>query len=161
MVDKGRVAAALRERPFGRIIGIVYVKMGDCPNRYVGKTCLGKTESLAGKELKVAVSTDMDNDVSPIDLLDPEVSGKILVWRGAFGIMKDLADLAVTPRPITTPLGLDMDCRIAKREPGDQDLPVMDHAQPGRIAPEFMDTALHFLRERTEVRHERIHIHLH
>ena len=95
MIDQDRVAPPFGNRPLRRVVGVVDVEVGDCPDGDIGVTGIREGDRLAGEELEVPVRADMDDRIRTKHLLDVAVSREVLVGRRDIRVMEDLADLAV------------------------------------------------------------------
>ena len=109
------------------VICIVDIEVWDCSNCNIRKTPVRWSSGFSGQELKISMSSHMDDNISTKHPFKPSVSRKVLVCRGNLRIVEDPACLTITPRAGTSPLWLDADDRITIGYSGDNDFTIMHH----------------------------------
>ena len=97
MVNKAGEAPTFGDCAFRGVVGVVDIKMGDCPDSDVRVTVFGKPYAFSGKEFKIPVGSDMYEHISPKSVFKVPVGCKILVSRGDFRVVQDLTDIPVAP----------------------------------------------------------------
>ena len=135
VVHERREASSLRNRSFGRVVGVVDVEVGCGTYAYHGIAVWTDPGVLPRKELHVAVRTHMYHCIGAPHLLVIVVGGQILVrWRTE-RVVEYLAHLSVAPRAVASPLGLYSYGDVAEHHSCDQYLTVQDHALARRLPP--------------------------
>ena len=74
--DDHRVRAALGQRGLGRIVGGIEIDVRHLADQPVGPVARAKARLLAGHEFERAVHAEMQQDIGPPDLAQPEVEGR-------------------------------------------------------------------------------------
>ncbi|OPY50321.1 MAG: hypothetical protein A4E51_01766 [Methanosaeta sp. PtaU1.Bin055] len=109
VIDQDGVAASLSDRPLGRVVGVVDVKVRQISDPDIGITVSGEADRFSRKKFQVSVGSYMHNHIRTKAILDVSVRGQILVGGRHIRIVEDLAYLTVTPRPGAASLGLGTD----------------------------------------------------
>ena len=128
VIDQHGITAPFGHHAFGRVVGVVDVKMGQGADGDVRPAGAGQAGPLAGQPLQVAVGAYMDNHVGAENMLHVHVGGDVLVGRRDVGVVEDLAYLAVTAGACAPALGLHDHVDVAEVKPGNDQLVVQHHA---------------------------------